>query len=305
MLAAFSLLTACNGDAEQETPVKIVIPGDTDNDECCSLDDELAMQQLLAGYKEVKDLSGIGVGHYTLKIYAKRDELKVEHTELLFAVEKTETHQHVKDIEFSNLAPVMTMGAMNMKHSAPTADGFEKIGNLPIYRTWIAPLMASDSNSYWELSFNYTIKGAAGIAENLRFNVTSQSKDQTWLKSFKKDGRTYYLTIVGAEDLKTGINTLRAHVTRTEEDKTKPYLTAPETFIIDVVPTMPNMGDHSSPGNTSLQKTESGFYESQLNLTMTGLWNIHLVVKTTEGEIIAGGDNDSSGYSNLFWSVTI
>lgn len=303
LLAVLIIMTACSDS--KDSAADITIPPSGENDECCSPAEELVMQQLLANYKELTGVSGIGVGHYTLKVYAKRSELKVEHSELLFTVEKTENGQHVKDFQLSGLSPVMSMGAMNMKHSAPTAEDFQQVNNLPIYRTWIAPLMASDEQSFWELSFKYVIKGTAGTADNLRFNVTPQTAGQNWIKSFKKEGRTYYLTLVGGDELKTGANTLRAYVTRTEDDKTLPYHPAPETFTIDIVPTMPDMGNHSSFGNTPLQKTDSGIYEGQLNLSMTGLWNIHLVVKTSDGTIVAGADTDNSGQSDLYWSVTI
>lgn len=306
LLAAIGLLTACdsNSDGTDDSPVVINIP-EGDDDECCSLDDELAMRRLFANYKELSELTGIGFGKYTIRVYSKYDTLRVGHAELLFAVEKTETGQHVKDIRLSDLVPVMTMGAMGMKHSAPTSSQFQQIDKLPVFSTWFAPQMASDANSYWELSFNYVIRGSEGKAENLRFGVKAQSAGQTWIKSFKLNDRTYYLSLVGAEGLKTGENTLQAYVTRTGEDKTLPYYEATETFTIEIVPTMPDMGNHSSPGNTPLLKQETGIYEGKLNLSMTGLWNIHLVVKDETGTIVAGADNDSSGYSNLFWTVTI
>ena len=304
LLSAF-LLTSCSsgsGDGD-ESPVVINIP--EDDDECCSLDDELAMRRLFADYKEVTGLSGIVFTKYTIRVYSKYSTLRVGYNELLFAVEKTETGQHVKDISFGDLAPLMTMGAMGMKHSTPTARHFEQIDKLPVYRVWFAPLMASDENSYWELSFNYTVKGSQGKADKVRLNVVPLPAGQTWIKSFKHDGRTYYLSLVNAESFQTGVNTIQAYISRNSEDNTLPYYEAPDEYTIEIVPTMPDMGDHSSPGNTPLVRQSSGIYEGKLNLSMTGLWNIYLVVKDKDGNIVAGADNDSSGYSSLFWTVTI
>jgi hypothetical protein len=68
---------------------------------------------------------------------------------------------------------------------------------------------------------------------------------------------------------------------------------------------MPDMGNHTSPDNTSLAKQSDGSYAGIINLTMTGLWRIHLTVRNAEGTVVAGGDDQSDGYSSLFWDVTI
>jgi hypothetical protein len=38
---------------------------------------------------------------------------------------------------------------------------------------------------------------------------------------------------------------------------------------------------------------------------MTGLWRIHLTVRDAQGNVVAGGDDQSDGYSSLYWDVTI
>ena len=207
-----ALFASCGNNSEDPADSPLVINIPEDDDECCSYDDELAMRRLFADYQEVDDLSGIIFDKYTIRVYARYATLRVGYTELLFAVEKTATNQHVKDIQISDFVPVMTMGAMGMKHSAPTANSFSKIDGLPVYKIWFAPLMASDENSFWELSLNYSVKGSVGKTENLRFNVVAQPSGNTWIKSFKLIDRTYYLTLVNAENFQTGINTIQAYI---------------------------------------------------------------------------------------------
>lgn len=313
LLAATALTTSCSStDSDSNSPLVINIPAAAD-DECCSLDDELAMRSLFADYKEVEHLTGIVFGKYTVRVYARYATLRVGFNELLFAVEKTETAQHVKDIQFSDLVPLMTMGTMGMKHSSPVGNTFRQVTvtyagatrQLPVYRTWFAPVMPSDENSFWELSVSYNVKGSDGKSSNLRFTVDKAPDGQTWLKSFKHDDHTYYLTLANAADLQTGVNTIQAYVSRTGDDKTLPYYEATDEFTIEITPTMPDMGNHSSPGNEPLTRQPSGIYEGRLNLSMTGRWNIHLVVKDRDGNTVAGADTDTSGYSSLFWTVTI
>ena len=64
---------------------------------------------------------------------------------------------------------------------------------------------------------------------------------------------------------------------------------------------MPDMGNHTSPNNEPLTLQPDGSYEGKLNLTMTGEWDIHLNVKDSEGNTVAGGE----ALSTLYWKVTL
>ena len=90
-------------------------------------------------------------------------------------------------------------------------------------------------------------------------------------------------------------------MSKKSEKATNPYQIANEVFTIDIDPRMPDMGNHTSPNNTPLVKQEDGSYKGTVNLTMTGLWRIHLTVKDSEGNVVAGGEELSS----LYWDVTL
>ena len=68
---------------------------------------------------------------------------------------------------------------------------------------------------------------------------------------------------------------------------------------------MPDMGNHTSPDNSPLTRQQGGLYQGTVNLTMTGLWRIHLTVRDSQGSVVAGGDDLSDGYSSLYWDVTL
>ena len=97
-----ALFASCGNNSEDPDDSPLVINIPEDDDECCSYDDELAMRRLFADYQEVDDLSGIIFDKYTIRVYARYATLRVGYTELLFAVEKTATNQHVKDIQISD-----------------------------------------------------------------------------------------------------------------------------------------------------------------------------------------------------------
>lgn len=285
------LLSACSANDEF---VPISIPSEED-EVCCSQDDENTINQILAGYKEVTGLSRQSAGSYTIKVYARTANLLVGYNDLYFAVEKTESGRHVKDFTISDLSPLMDMGMM--KHSTPIANQFDQIESFPIFHTWVAPLMAGE----WTMPFSYRIKDINGSLSGEIITIESAPSGQVWIKSFKWNDVTYYLTLARPQDLKTGVNIISAYISKKGDDGTLPYLPASEVFTIDIYPTMPDMGNHTSPNNESLKLQEDGSYQGKLNLTMTGVWDIHLHVKDADGNTVAGGEE----LSDLYWTISI
>ncbi len=299
------LFSSCGDDVQEN--VVINIP-DTD-EECCNAEETfLAYSFLNNGYvKELTELRDTIDNKYVLKVYSAGGKLHVGYNDLFFALIKIATDGYVRDFQVNDIRPLMTMTAMGMQHSTP-AETETTVYNetFPAVRhAWVSFLMSSGDNGYWELSYKAAWQQKKIEHTLTVIEVNALPAGQNGLKSFKKDDQTYYLTLVNPNTFQTGNNPIRAYVSKQSADKKVPYLTAEETFTIEITPTMPDMGDHSSPNNTPLIKQENGVYEGNLNLSMTGLWNIHLVVKDQEGTIVAGGDNDNSGYSSLYWSVTI
>ena len=296
ILFAFGLFlgivfSACSASNEE---VPINIPSE-DDDVCCSQDDENNIKLILAGLKEVTGLSRQCVEGYTLKVYARTANLYVGYNDIYFAVEKTESGRHVKDFAVTALSPLMDMGMM--KHSTPIANQFDQIDSYPIYHTRVAPLMAGE----WTLPISYRIKDLTGTLSGAPITIEATPSDQVWIKSFKWNNQTFYLTLAAPQELKTGVNTISAYVSKKSDDATQPYLPASEVFAIDIYPTMPDMGNHTSPNNEPLLLQADGSYQGKLNLTMTGLWDIHLHVKDAEGNTVAGGEE----LSDLYLSIVI
>lgn len=285
------LFSACSANDEL---VPINIPSE-DDEVCCSQDDENNINQILARYKEVTGLSRQSADGYTVKVYARTANLVVGYNDLYFAVEKTESGRHVKDFTVSDLSPLMDMGMM--QHSTPIANKFDQVESFPIYHTWVAPLMEGE----WTMPFNYRIKDASGTLSGRPIVIEATPNGQVWIKSFKWNDATYYLTLDSPQDLKTGVNTVSAYISKKGDDGTQPYLPASETFSIDIYPTMPDMGNHTSPNNEPLTLQEDGSYQGKLNLTMTGIWDIHLNVKDATGNTVAGGEE----LSDLYWTISI
>ena len=309
--SAVILLTACGSSSDDNGTgdgPDIIIPNEDDS-ECCNAEEKfLAYAFLNNGFvKEITELRDTIADKYELKVYSANGKLHVGYNDLYFALIKISSQGYVRDFDISDITPVMTMTKMGMQHSTPT--GTTAVIHDPTFpavrRAWVSFLMSSNDGGFWELSYKASSQNQSISHPATEITVDALASGLAWLKSFKVGDNTYYLSLVNPNNFQTGINTIQAYVSKQSTDKTKPYLPADETFTIEITPTMPDMGDHSSPNNEPLTLQESGIYEGKLNLSMTGLWNIHLVVKDKDGNIVAGADNDTSGYSSLYWTITI
>jgi hypothetical protein len=162
----------------------------------------------------------------------------------------------------------------------------------------------SDAGS-WTLAYNAKVLEAEGGIEAADIVVDALPEGQAWVKSFKVGDDAYFLSVVNPTNWKTGTNEIVAYVSKKSTPATTPYSLAAERFTIEIDPRMPDMGNHTSPDNTALTRQDDGSNRGTINLTMTGLWRIHLTVKDTAGNVVAGGDDLSDGYSSLFWDVTL
>ncbi|MBQ7420653.1 MAG: FixH family protein [Prevotella sp.] len=293
--------------SSDDSPVDINIPAD-DDEECCNDGEEYLTRVFLAKQNEVEQVSGIVSGDYIIKVYASDSEFKVGYNDVYFTVEKAKNGKHVKDFTVSNITPLMEMGNMNgMKHSTPVASSIVKEDGVPVLHAWISFLMPSDSekNHQWTLSFDYTIKGTSGHFDAAVIDVKPLATGHSYVKSFKYNDATYYLSLVNPARFATGVNTIQAYISKQSAEKETPYLEAGEAFTVDIYPTMPDMGNHTSPNNESLTRQSDGSYQGKLNLTMTGTWDIHLAVKAENGQIVAGTESKSGSLSELFWTISI
>lgn len=291
-------VTSCNsnddaGVAEIEIP-GVTIDGDID---CCSAEEALQVYRFLQTVHIVPELSTVVDGKYNVFAYSRTGTFHTGYNELYFVATKKLTGNYVKQFDVEGLSPLMEMAAMNMKHSAPAAASAVSLDDqhLAVKRAWVSFLMDGE----WTFGYNARVLGATGGVEQAALSVGSQGDGQQWLKSFKADGQTYYLSLVTPTDWQTGTNTIRAYVSQKGSVATEAYPLAAQQFTIDIDPRMPDMGNHTSPDNQPLTRQTDGSYEGTINLTMTGLWRIYLTVHDLAGNVVAGGDE------TLFWDVIL
>ena len=304
LVLVVAALTACNSN-DDGVQAGIEIPGITitDDIDCCSAEEALQVYKFLQTVKIVPELSTEIDGKYNVFAYTTTGGFHNGYNEIFFVATKKATGNYIKNFDITGLTPLMHMVKMDMYHSTPVGPDAASFndGYLAVKRTWVSFVMNTSENGSWTLSYDALVLGGKGAIEKRDIVVNALPDGQTWLKSFKVGDATYYLSLVNPLDFKTGTNTITAYVSKKSEKATVPYALASETFTIDIDPRMPDMGNHTSPSNTSLTKQADGSYAGIINLTMTGLWRIHLTVRDAQGNIVAGGEE----LSTLYWDVTI
>ena len=297
-------LTACNSN-DDGVQAGIEIPGITitDDADCCSAEEALNTYNFLKTVKLIPELSTEIDGKYNVYVYTKTGSFHTGYNEIYFVSTKKETGNYIKELTVTGHTPLMFMSKMNMYHSTPVSEKSRIVNYdyLAVKRVWVSFLMETSDAGSWTYSYEVNVLGKSGGVEKKDITVNALPEGQVWLKSFKVGDDTFFLSLVNPTDWKTGTNTIKAYVSKKSNPITTPYALAAETFTVDIDPRMPDMGNHTSPNNTPLVKQEDGSYQGTINLTMTGLWRIHLKVKDNEGNVVAGGEEGST----LFWDVTI
>lgn len=304
VLAAVAL-TACNSN-DDDVEAGIEIPGITitDDVDCCSAEEALQVYKFLQTVKIVPELSTEIDGKYNVFAYTRNGGFHNGYNEIYFVATKKATGNYIKNFELTNITPIMHMVKMDKYHSTPTGPAAESFDNgiLAVKRSWVSFLMNTSEAGSWTLSYDALVLGKEGKVEKKDIVVNALPDGQAWLKSFKVGDDNYFLSLVNPSDWKTGTNTIKAYISKKSDPITTPYALATETFTVEIDPRMPDMGNHTSPDNTPLVKQQDGSYQGTINLTMTGLWRIHLTVKDAKGNVVAGGEEE---LSSLYWDVTL
>ena len=306
-LAIASLgLVSCNSN-DDETGIVIDGIDLTSDVDCCSAEEALQVYRFIQTVHIIPELSTSVDGKYDVWAYTKTGTLHRGYNDLYFVVTKKKTSNYVKNFDIKNFTPLMHMVKMDMWHSTPVGGSFEVFDTTrpAVKRGWVSLLMNTSDAGNWQFSYDIEVLGSKGGVTSKTINVEALPEGQDWLKNFKVGDDTYFLSLVNPSDWKTGTNTIQAYISKKSTPATTPYALATETFTIEIDPRMPDMGNHTSPDNVALTKQQDGSYTGTINLTMTGLWRIHLTVKDSKGNVVAGGDKLKDGFSSLYWDITL
>lgn len=184
-----------------------------------------------------------------------------------------------KKIEDAHIhfSPIMTMpmNGMTMQHSTPVENPSETAvsGTFP---GAIAFVMASMGGS-WQLNVavhnhKYDAEGTASF-DIMVDNPTVSTL--TVFSSTETPSNKLVLSMIEPQSPKVGVNDIEFTLHKKVSNFEWP---ADDTYTIEITPSMPSMG-HGSPNNVDPVSSGNGHYKGKVNFTMSGEWQIDVVVK--------------------------
>ena len=301
------ILTSCNSNDDVDNGLKDSGITITDDVDCCSAEEALQVYNFLKTKKIIPELTKIINDKYNVFAYSDGGTLHTGYNDLYFVATKRVSGNYVKNFRVDNIVPLMNMSAMNMQHSTAVADSSQSFNKnyLAVKRSWIAFVMNSSEKDKWNLSYDLHVLSSKDSVSHRDITVDSLTSGQRWLRSFKVGDNAYVISLVNPNSWQTGTNTIQAYISQKATPLTSPWLKADKQFTVEFTPTMPDMGNHTSPNNQPLLRQADGSYQGTINLTMTGLWRLHLTVRDSSGTVVAGGDTASDGFSSLYLDITI
>jgi hypothetical protein len=185
-----------------------------------------------------------------------------------YYVEVKSAGEAVKNAELS-INPLMDMGTM--MHKAPLENPVSTVSTDGIYKLSTSFIMSG----MWELTIH--VKNLENADEGdlvIDLDVAASSMVK---KVMGSDSANYYITLI-YDKMSVGMNDIEFLVNKRETMMSFP---AVEALTISMEPTMPSMG-HGSPNNVNPSHDVNGHYKGKVNFTMSGEWNIDLLIKDSE-----------------------
>lgn len=213
------------------------------------------------------------VNGHRMEIYANAP-IATGYNRLYFRVIDTVTNMPVSNAHI-HCAPVMTMTTMT--HGAPSEE-----------------IVYNATSKYWEGAAVFTMPSLGAEGWHLEMECHNHLTNEEIPYSFPVSvANSKYCKVVGTSagplvislvpsSWKIGMNDIEFTVHAKAADSTFPAVT---DLVLDMEPTMPSMG-HGSPNNVDPTHTTIGHYVGDVNYTMSGDWNIRLVVRRNGAELV-------------------
>lgn len=167
----------------------------------------------------------------------------------------------------------MTMSAMT--HASPVESPESPKPDKGLYKGAAVFQMASGSMGSWKLFIHYhNHKNDQEGEGELAITVGTPSVARIATLS-ASDSTILLVSLVKPATTKEGLNDFEILINKKETMMSFPAIT---DYTVEITPEMPSMG-HGSPDNVNPVHTANGHYTGKVNLTMNGLWRIHIKLK--------------------------
>lgn len=207
-----------------------------------------------------------------VELYAKTETIEVGYAKLYVKVKNFAGDA----IENATLTFVPEMDMGNMQHSSPIEQPVFN-SNTKMYEGMVVFTMHSGLGD-WTLDVDVN-----GEIVTFPVNVLDSQTGTKYVGSYTgTDAEKYIVTLVKPFDWKVGMNAVSIMVHKKESMMSFP---AVDNFTIEMDPQMISMG-HGSPNNTSPISVGNGYYEGQVNYTMTGDWRLNFLLMSAGDTIV-------------------
>lgn len=205
-----------------------------------------------------------------VQIFSEKDSIKVGFNTLYIkvldqnfnAITSRKLHTH----------PMMDMGTM--MHTAPHEEASENADEDGYYKSSTSFIMTG--------MWMYTVQSIEGADTNeVIFTLDVGASSNVKNVSGTDDAR-YFITLINPEKMNVGMNDIEFLVNKRESMMSFPAI---ENYSLEIEPTMPSMG-HGSPNNVNPSHVKNGHYMGKVNYTMSGEWQINLIMKNGESEVV-------------------
>ena len=221
---------------------------------------------------DLTPLNSVNVDGYTISLEASQ-ELETGANDLYWKVEQD---GNMVDIESFSIQPMMDMG--EMMHSTPYNEPATAEEDDRYFKNMAVFIMPSGEMGSWSINFEITTQNDEVISGEMPIEVASSWK----LTSVRDDNdKIYFITWYAPQKPVVGNNDL-TYLIHTRE--TMMNFPAVGDIEMEVYPYM-DMGGGSGHSTefTNPVATENGFYEGDINYSMSGTW-------TTSVELIVEND---------------
>jgi len=209
-------------------------------------------------------------GVVTIELYADRALNAGYHTLYVHALRNGAT---IRDAHIE-IAPLMDMGSM--RHACPVEQPGTSADSDGMFRGAVIFTMAGTVEQ-WTVTISLHDHDT-GLQHTMTFPVSVEASSYV---SVIKDSMSKTVVTLREDAWRTGTNEVDFLVHRTTDGFTYAPM---EDLAMTITPTMPSMG-HGSEGNADPVHLHNGWYQGSVNFTMTGEWDLALVLYQNEERV--------------------
>lgn len=232
-------------------------------------------------------------GNYTVEIYTATGTFQLGYNNIYLRLKENSTGAFIEDANFT-WSPIMQMTSSS--HSCPKSAITKVTGKQTLYNGFLVFQMPENSDEHWNLSITYQTGSVAGTVTG---QITVPPSLYRRVAVFTgTDSKKYIVALIQPQKPTVALNDLVIGLFSMESMMMFPSVAG---YQIHFDPRMPDMGNHSSPNNVDpVYSDVDQWYHGKVSLTMTGKWQLNLIVKNNSGVVLAGQEVSGSTGSTLY-----